>query len=543
MVSSYVGSVTQQLSPRQLHLSQSWPLITPSQGCAGQPERGSSCEYEVPLPYSAADQTWDISLDPIWKITAALKGTRQDSSATAATTTTSMSTPTSAPLSPLAQRAADAAVRAAAGWLSPGQWRSAQASSCCSSPGKAASQLRGSSAAAAQVAQRQAQVSEDGLVVFRPRRWLAGGASDLESSITALADALGVLQGDAYSEAFPPPAAQLSRPAEASALSWHAPQPRYQPPLYDERLSGSADDWDDGDDSVDGELGRSGDMCEEPAPLQLQRSCSSDFFSACSDSLSASEERCPSAESSPTQLSPPQLQIPLSAVPANTIRHNTFSQFPATAAFKSDSTPPQAEEPASAKCSPPLPNTQVPALSPFAMATARGASEGPGLRTPFATACLASPFEAPSPRDMHLSPAEERLVPTPSLVGRAGAAAGDAVEGESPRETAERERASRMLACLWANTEKAPWAEEAAAEPREAKISKPARPATPPSCAAQQKSSGGGAMGKRLFGIVGDNQSEWQPLVRESNQVMELAGLDTEWLLHDLLVFADAVYA
>lgn len=103
---------------------------------------------------------------------------------------------------------------------------------------------------------------------------------------------------------------------------------------------------------------------------------------------------------------------------------------------------------------------QVPALSPFAMATARGAlSEGPSLRTPFATACLASPFEAPSPRDMHLSPAEERLVPTPSLMGRAGSAAGDAAEGESPRETAERERASRMLACLWANTEKAPWAE------------------------------------------------------------------------------------
>lgn len=53
-------------------------------------------------------------------------------------------------------------------------------------------------------------------------------------------------------------------------------------------------------------------------------------------------------------------------------------------------------------------------------------------------------------------------MPTPSLMGRAGSAAGDAVEGESPRETAERERASRMLACLWANTEKAPWAEVSA---------------------------------------------------------------------------------
>ncbi len=67
--------------------------------------------------------------------------------------------------------------------------------------------------------------------------------------------------------------------------------------------------------------------------------------------------------------------------------------------------------------------------------------------------------------------------------------------------------------------------QEAAAEPREAKSSKPVRPATPPSCAAQQKSGGGGAMGKRLFGIVGDNQSEWQPLVRESNQVTLLCCL------------------
>ncbi len=70
------------------------------------------------------------------------------------------------------------------------------------------------------------------------------------------------------------------------------------------------------------------------------------------------------------------------------------------------------------------------------------------------------------------------------------------------------------------------WAQEAPAEPREAKTSKPVRPAAPPSCAAQQKCGGGGcAMGKRLFGIVGDNQSEWQPLVRESNQVMPLCCL------------------
>ena len=358
MVSSYVASVTQQLSPRQLHLSQSWPLIAPSQGSASQAGRGSSCEYEVPLPYSAAEPTWDISLDPIWKITAALKGARQDSSA-GATSSSSMSTPTSAPLSPLAQRAADAAVRAAAGWLSPGQWRSAQASSCAS-PGKTASQVRGGSAAAAQ---RQAQVSDDGLVVFRPQRWLPAGASDLESSITALADALGVLQRDAYSEAFPFPAAdarQLSRPAEASVLSWHAaPQSRYQPPSYNDRVSGSAEDWDDGEDSVDGELGRSGDLCEDSAPLQLQRSCSSDFFSACSDSLSVSEERCHSAESSPTQVSPPQLQTPLAAVSASTIRHNMFSQFPPTAAIKSDSMPPQNGEPASAQRNQQMPSTQV----------------------------------------------------------------------------------------------------------------------------------------------------------------------------------------
>ena len=54
-------------------------------------------------------------------------------------------------------------------------------------------------------------------------------------------------------------------------------------------------------------------------------------------------------------------------------------------------------------------------------------------------------------------------------------------------------------------------------------------------------SCGGGS--RRLFGIVGDGQSHWQPLVREANEVMELAGLNTDWLLHDLLVYADAVYA
>jgi hypothetical protein len=52
-----------------------------------------------------------------------------------------------------------------------------------------------------------------------------------------------------------------------------------------------------------------------------------------------------------------------------------------------------------------------------------------------------------------------------------------------------------------------------------------------------------GTGSRRLFGIVGDGQSHWQPLVRESNEVMELAGLNTDWLLHDLLVYADAVYA
>ncbi|EIE25848.1 hypothetical protein COCSUDRAFT_32397 [Coccomyxa subellipsoidea C-169] len=174
------------------------------------------------------------------------------------------------------------------------------------------------------------------------------------------------------------------------------------------------------------------------------------------------------------------------------------------------------------------------------MAAARGASD---LQTPFATACLASPFEAPSPRDMHLSPAEERLVPTPSLGRSCGLPAGESAEGDSPREQAERERALRMLACLWANTEKAPWAE---AQPPQADSRKreqphPQRPAAPPpaSCAVQHKS--GGATGKRLFGIVGDGQSEWQPLVRECNQMMELGGVDTEWL-HDMLDFADTVY-
>lgn len=96
-------------------------------------------------------------------------------------------------------------------------------------------------------------------------------------------------------------------------------------------------------------------------------------------------------------------------------------------------------------------------ISPLA-AAAGGRDNARGLQTPFAIACTAQPFEAPSPRDMHLSPAEERLVPAPSLGSAASSSAeGAPLEGVSPREAAERERASRMLACLWANTERAPW--------------------------------------------------------------------------------------
>lgn len=45
--------------------------------------------------------------------------------------------------------------------------------------------------------------------------------------------------------------------------------------------------------------------------------------------------------------------------------------------------------------------------------------EGHPLNTPFAGSCAESPFEAPSPRDMQLSPAEERLIPASGL-GKAG---------------------------------------------------------------------------------------------------------------------------
>ena len=40
---------------------------------------------------------------------------------------------------------------------------------------------------------------------------------------------------------------------------------------------------------------------------------------------------------------------------------------------------------------------------------------GRPLETPFAESCAESPFEAPSPRDMQLSPAEEQLVPASGL--------------------------------------------------------------------------------------------------------------------------------
>ena len=40
--------------------------------------------------------------------------------------------------------------------------------------------------------------------------------------------------------------------------------------------------------------------------------------------------------------------------------------------------------------------------------------DAPSLATPFAESCAESPFEAPSPRDMQLSPAEEQLIPASS---------------------------------------------------------------------------------------------------------------------------------
>ncbi len=343
MVSSYVGSVTQQLSPRHLHLSQSWPLMTPSQGQLPS-DRGSSCEYEVPLPYSAAQPAWDLTLEPIWKITAALKGSRQDSCATS----TAAAAPTGAPLSPLAQRAANAAVRAAAGWLSPGQWRSAQAAGSAASPRKPAAPARSSGPAAAQPASQP--VTEDGLVAFRPRRWLAEGASDLESSITALADALGALQctGSSQCEAFPS-LADLHQPS-IGAPCWQVPQPRRsEVPLFSTTAAYlGSDEWDDGEGSVDGELGRCREDEREEAPLQLQRSCSSEFFSACSGSLSASEERFSSAEASPPQRHSPPQKAPLAAVPASTIRQNLLTHFPEAAAAKSGTISEEEHQPSTA---------------------------------------------------------------------------------------------------------------------------------------------------------------------------------------------------
>ena len=100
-------------------------------------------------------------------------------------------------------------------------------------------------------------------------------------------------------------------------------------------------------------------------------------------------------------------------------------------------------------------------------------------------------------------------------------------------------------------------AEEQGLEARRAEVAQQAQRGAvlAAACAQQQQRAGeqagsnnggaraGGGASRRLFGIVGDGQSHWQPLVREAKGVMELAGLDTDWLLRDLLVYADAVYA
>ena len=131
VTTSYTGttSVAQQLSPRsQLHFSQSWPLNN-SQSASGQllggPLRHSSCQQEVaskwllqedaffsPPPSPTAHADWAMGFS----------GRFQPDACTAH-------------MSPLAQKAAEAAVRAAAGWLPNSfSWRGAgQAASRCSS--------------------------------------------------------------------------------------------------------------------------------------------------------------------------------------------------------------------------------------------------------------------------------------------------------------------------------------------------------------------------------------------------------------------------
>ena len=65
----------------------------------------------------------------------------------------------------------------------------------------------------------------------------------------------------------------------------------------------------------------------------------------------------------------------------------------------------------------------------------------PSLATPFAESCAESPFEAPSPRDMQLSPAEEQLIPA---------------SGSSVREPSHSPPRSPVLAHR-AKTEQLPW--------------------------------------------------------------------------------------
>jgi hypothetical protein len=98
---------------------------------------------------------------------------------------------------------------------------------------------------------------------------------------------------------------------------------------------------------------------------------------------------------------------------------------------------------------------QLTLLSPFASAaTDRFITQESfaGLDTPFAVACTASPFEAPSPRDMNLYPAEEKLLPDPTLVGCCSAA-----ECDWGEQACSQGEMGRVLPSLWATGERAPW--------------------------------------------------------------------------------------
>ncbi|CAL5218475.1 g160 [Coccomyxa viridis] len=528
---------------------------------------GLEASLATAAEWSSAN-AWDASSAPSWLILSACSRSSREAHGTHAQYSSSA-------LSPLAQRAADAAVRVAAGLLSPGRWKAPQAVGVSSMAA-----LHNSASLPKNFAPYKSTYKPISPVQVPLSRSISNGSDEygrpkkssgkvqpgtsgtLEGSITALADALSSL------EAGPPcdKARRLDFGSihQSDALDFQAEAMELQPGSPDSGSSGSGHGirccspgsmaggelMDEA--FLDSTSTHSG-VLEAAEPTEEWLSTGSDLTTTTDGDLPLSSAILEQAESSTAselddgsllhedqaigsmeELGFLEANAPLQSLPELPLEED------AAVCSEVMSADLASEQQRLWPCSTPVQNrlaldlnvgeeplrsyAQPDGLAPAQLPSFAPRRPGRALETPFAESCAESPFEAPSPRDMQLSPAEEQLIPASGL--------------SSPKEPNVEQILVHPRSPVLTDrskTEQILWKPDALPAKHALQRSRSAG-----SCAAEAKAC---RPGKRLFGIVAEDQSEWQPLVRESSQVMEMVGLDTEWMLNDLLACADAAYA